>query len=216
MIILLTGFGPFPGAPFNPTAPLVAALAQRRHPALGNVRRIAHVFDVSYAAVDRELPLLLERERPNVLLMFGLATRTRHIRIETRARNALSRAVPDAVGEVAAADAIASHAPAELPLRVPALRLVSAARATGMPAVLSRNAGSYLCNYLCWRAAEGCDPAAPPHVAAFVHVPVTRPGVPSRQYPRRPPFAHDDLVHAGEAIMLTALAAARLRREPSR
>jgi pyroglutamyl-peptidase len=212
MIILLTGFGPFPGAPFNPTAPLVAELALRRHPALGNVRRIAHVFDVSYAAVDRELPVLLERERPNVLLMFGLATRTRHIRIETRARNALSRAVPDAAGAVAVADAIASSAPAELPLRAPALRLLMAARATGMPAALSRDAGSYLCNYLCWRAAEGCGRAAMPHIAAFVHVPVTRPGIPRQPHPRRPPFTHDDLVHAGEAIMLAALAAARLRR----
>jgi pyroglutamyl-peptidase len=143
--------------------------------------------------------------------MFGLATRTRHIRIETRARNALSRAVPDAAGAVAVADAIASPAPAELPLRAPAPRLLMAARATGMPAALSRDAGSYLCNYLCWRAAEGCGRAAMPHVAAFVHVPVTRPGV-LRQHPRRPPFTHDDLVHAGEAIMLAALAAARLRR----
>ena len=42
--VLLTGFGPFPGAPFNPTGPLVEALARRRHPGLGDVRRVAHVF----------------------------------------------------------------------------------------------------------------------------------------------------------------------------
>ena len=28
--ILLTGFGPFPGAPFNPTGPLVTELARAR------------------------------------------------------------------------------------------------------------------------------------------------------------------------------------------
>ncbi|MGZ3328087.1 MAG: pyroglutamyl-peptidase I, partial [Xanthobacteraceae bacterium] len=70
--ILLTGFGPFPGAPYNPTGPLVMALARRRHPAFVNVRRVAHIFQVSYEAVDRELPALLERERPAALIMFGL------------------------------------------------------------------------------------------------------------------------------------------------
>ena len=96
--ILLTGFGPFPGAPFNPTGPLVMALARLRAPGVRNIRRVAHVFPTSYAAVDRELPALLARERPDVLLMFGLAARRRHISIETRARNAISRVVADASG----------------------------------------------------------------------------------------------------------------------
>ena len=71
--ILITGFGPFPGAPYNPTGPLVSELARRRHPAFVNVRRVAHIFPVSYEAVDRELPALLKRERPDALIMFGLA-----------------------------------------------------------------------------------------------------------------------------------------------
>ena len=37
--ILVTGFGPFPGAPFNPTEPLVKRLTQLRRPALD---RVAH------------------------------------------------------------------------------------------------------------------------------------------------------------------------------
>src|SRR5438105_3028909 len=94
--VLLTGFGPFPGAPYNPTGALVRALARSRCPAFAGVRRIAHVFPTSYAAVDRELPALLTREAPDVILMFGLATRTRQLRIETRARNAVSLRTPDA------------------------------------------------------------------------------------------------------------------------
>ena len=89
MNILLTGFGPFPGAPFNPTERLVEKLARSRHLALTGVRRTSHVFRTSYEAVDRELPALLKRTKPDVLVMFGLAARTRHLRIETRARNAI-------------------------------------------------------------------------------------------------------------------------------
>src|SRR5260370_29293547 len=96
--ILLTGFGPFPGAPFNPTGPLVTELARWRTPALRNIRRVAHVFATSYGAVDRELPALLARQPPDALVMFGLAPRPRHIRIDPRARNALTGALPDASG----------------------------------------------------------------------------------------------------------------------
>ena len=94
--ILITGFGPFPGAPVNPTQPLVARLAKRRRPAFSDVERIPHIFPVSYSAVDRELPALLARHRPDALLMFGLASRTPFIRVETRARNAVTMLWPDA------------------------------------------------------------------------------------------------------------------------
>src|SRR6266481_7863208 len=98
--ILITGFGPFPGAAFNPTERLAVELARRRHPAFANVRRVAHVFRVSYEAVDRDLPALIAREKPQAFVMFGLAGRTKHVRIETRARNVLTRVVPDADGQI--------------------------------------------------------------------------------------------------------------------
>jgi pyroglutamyl-peptidase len=213
--ILLTGFGPFPGAPFNPTGLLVTQLARRRIPGLRGLRRFAHVFPVSYAAVDHELPVLLARLRPDVLLMFGLASRRRHISIETRARNAVTAALPDVSGHRPAASVIEPGAGAALPLRSPAQRLVAAVRAAGLTAARSGDAGSYLCNYLCWRAGEAAARASSPRLVAFVHVPnvqTTNARVPaaSRIHPRsrlRPPVTFDDLARAGEAIMRAALVA---------
>ena len=43
LTILITGFGPFPGAPFNPTGALVELLA-RPPPGMAGMRRVAHVF----------------------------------------------------------------------------------------------------------------------------------------------------------------------------
>jgi len=117
--ILITGFGPFPGAPFNPTEPLAGELARRRHPAFANVRRVAHVFRVSYEAVDRDLPALIAREKPKAFVMFGLAGRTKHVRIETRARNVLTRLAPDADGEIPATTTIVPGAPVALSLGAP-------------------------------------------------------------------------------------------------
>ena len=94
LTVLLTGFGPFPGTPFNPATSLPVRLATRRRPALADVRRVAHVFRTSYAAVDAELPQLIARERPDAVLMFGVATRTNYLRVETRAHNARRRVPP--------------------------------------------------------------------------------------------------------------------------
>src|SRR3981081_1539574 len=94
--ILFAGFGPFPGAPFNPTQPLVARLTRLRRPAFDNVELIGHIFHVPYNTVYRQLPELVGKHRPQALLMFGLADRTPHVRIETRARNAVTTLWPDA------------------------------------------------------------------------------------------------------------------------
>ena len=210
--ILLTGFGPFPGAPTNPTGPLVVELARRRNPACVGVRRVAHVFATSYDEVDRELPLLLAREQPDALLMFGLAARTRHLRIETRARNTLTCVIPDATGHLPRASVITEGAPASLALRTPGQRLVAAARAARMPAALSGDAGGYLCNYLCWRASEAGCAAGGPRLIAFVHVPQICRTKLNRSVVHQPPFTHHDLIRAGEAIVVAALAAVRTRR----
>jgi pyroglutamyl-peptidase len=200
--ILLTGFGPFPGAPFNPTAPLVARLARLRRPILADVTIVPHVFATSYAAVDRELPKLLAKYRPDALLMFGLAPRTRFIRIETRAGNALAL-LPDVNRASPHGGAIAPGGPHALMMPAPTRRLLAAARAARLPVALSRDAGRYLCNYLSWQAAAANEV----QIAAFVHVPNTgrKPQRPGRK--RR--FTLDDLTRAGALILVEIAAAAR-------
>src|SRR3984893_5593816 len=154
--ILVTGFGPFPGAPFNPTPPLVARLLRLRRPALSEVELIGHIFHVTYATVDRELPELIARHRPHALLMFGLADRTAHVRIETPARDAVTTLFPDADRNRARKGSIISGADA-LTFGPHTAKLLGAADGTGIDARSSRDAGSYLCNYLSWRAIEATN-----------------------------------------------------------
>ena len=113
--ILVTGFGPFPGAPFNPTGPLVQRLARLRRPALADTKIVPHIFPTSYAAVDRDLPKLIARHKPDALLMFGLAPRAKTLRIETRARNTArccpTRAAPRAPAKSRQAVRRRAHCP---------------------------------------------------------------------------------------------------------
>ena len=203
--ILITGFGPFPGAPVNPTQPLVARLAGLRRPAFSEVERIAHIFPVTYGAVDRELPLLLARHRPDALLMFGLASRTPFLRIETRARNAITMLWPDAEHTRVRQASIVRGADAQR-FGPHTARLLRAALATGVDARLSRNAGSYLCNYLSWRGIEAARQPDGPRLAAFVHVPLLARDTASRK------MTLEQLVDAGEAILLETVRLARAKR----
>jgi pyroglutamyl-peptidase len=209
LTILITGFGPFPGAPFNPTGALVKALAQWPHAHAG-VRRVAHVFTTSYDTVDRELPALIAREKPAALIMFGLAQGIEQVRIETLARNTLARTIPDVAGRLPTTNTIVSGGPATLSLPSPAQRFLAAARGAGARSALSRNAGSYLCNYLCWRASENAAMPSGPRLATFVHVPLVRPLL--MLSPGAVPRTLGDLILAGEAIVAAAIAAVRVRR----
>jgi pyroglutamyl-peptidase len=199
--ILITGFGPFPGAPYNPTMPLVNRLLRLRRPAFGDVEFSGHIFPVTYKAVDRELPQLLAKHQPHALLMFGLATRTPHVRIETRARNAVTMLWPDADHTRVRKGSIAGGADAAR-FGPHTAKLLRAAVGTGIDARPSRDAGSYLCNYLSWRAIEATCRDDGPRLAAFVHVPpIARDGA-SRRKALTPRITLEELVDAGEAMLM--------------
>lgn len=208
--VLITGFGAFPGAPFNPTPALVARLMRLRRPALSDVTLASHIFEVSYCAVDDMLPRLLERHRPDALLMFGLAARTPYLRIETRARNAVTQIWPDAAQTRVGKRAIAGVSDA-INFGPHSARLLRAAKAAGVDARLSRDAGSYLCNYLSWRALEACARESGPARAAFIHIPLTaHDGGPLRGIAAR--ITLDQMVDAGEALLMEMVKATRRTR----
>ena len=203
--ILITGFGPFPGAPFNPTMPLVTRLTALRRPAFDNVEFSSHIFHVTYATVDRELPELIASLRPDAMLSFGLADRTPFMRIETRARNAVTTTFPDADRNRARKGSIVDGADPML-FGPHTAKLLRAARATGIDARASRDAGSYLCNYLSWRSIEAVRRVNGPRLAAFVHIPLLERGVSSRRAPR---IRLEELVDASEAMLLEMVKLAR-------
>ncbi|HYA06439.1 MAG TPA: pyroglutamyl-peptidase I, partial [Xanthobacteraceae bacterium] len=151
MRVVIAGFGPFPGAPFNPSAPLATALARRRRPAFARVERSAHVFATAYDAVDRDLPKLFA-VKPDIVLIFGFAGRRRALCVETRARNAASPLIPDVRGYRPPTAIIEPGGPRSHRGNAPFARLLAAARTQAFPARLSRDAGRYLCNYAYWQA----------------------------------------------------------------
>ena len=205
--VLITGFGPFPGEPYNPTQALVKRLLRLRRPAFSDVELSGHIFPVTYKAVDRELPQALAKHRPQALLMFGLAGRTAHVRVETRARNAVTLLWPDAAQTRVRKGSIGAG-PDAMRFGPHTLRLLRAALGTGIDARPSRDAGNYLCNYLSWRAIESVDSNDQLQRAAFVHIPPLGRGGKSR-HKGNPRITQEELVDAGEAMLLELVSLTR-------
>jgi pyroglutamyl-peptidase len=201
MRVLITGFGPFPGAPFNPSAALAKALARRRRPALAGIERATHVFATTYASVDRDLPKLL-KQKPDIVLMFGVAGRRCQLCIETRARNAVSLLFPDASGHRPCHGVIKLHGPAARTGNAPFARLAGAA---GTKARLSRDAGRYLCNYVYWRGLEQVRGTRP--LVQFVHIPPL--SVKPRRRRSKKPATLAQFLKPAEALLIALIAASR-------
>ncbi|PTM60729.1 pyroglutamyl-peptidase I [Phreatobacter oligotrophus] len=169
--LLVTGFGPFPGWERNPTPAMVKAVTALRLP---GVRIVGHVFNTVYAEVERDLPALIARHRPDAVLLFGLAGRTGHVRIEKHAHNVTTRRVPDASGAFHASADIRADAAWRVPTGFACGPLVARLRRAGLNARPSPSAGDYLCNFSYWLALE----AVARHEvkrALFVHVPLPLP-----------------------------------------
>ena len=73
--LLVTGFGPFPRMPRNPTSRLAVAVARSPRWKHLRIRASALVLPTTYAAIETILLPRLWEERPDAVLMPGVAGR---------------------------------------------------------------------------------------------------------------------------------------------
>lgn len=164
--LLVTGFGPFPTMPRNPSATLATRVATSPRWRVLGVDARGRVLTTAYAAIGAELDPAL-RAGPDALVMIGVAGRSHLVRFETRATSRRSVLFPDAAGETAELAAAASPATARR-TTVPTAAALVILRRHGVPARASRDAGRYLCNASYFHAL-GRMPGA-----VFVHIPKPR------------------------------------------
>ncbi len=207
--VLVAGFGPFPGAAKNPSGELALAVAHSKRAAASGAKIIGAVVPTVYQEVFSTLSDVLKAEKPDAVLMFGLAGSTSFLRIETRATNVAS-IHPDAAGKKPVGHSLVADAPKILKARAPVHRLLVAARRAGVSAKLSADAGRYICNAAFFLALDAARRTATPKWVAFVHIPWPR-----GRHPRKPRARKKRLPsvptlnRAGEEILLALIAAAR-------
>lgn len=165
--LLVTGFGPYPGAPENPTEGLVKALAAEPPEALGAGAFHAVVLRTEYHGSWAELERLTVDFDPDVVVHFGLSERIEAIHLECVGRNFADPSKPDAAGHAPSAR-VAEDGPETLASTFPADAILAALSDAGFPAALSDDAGAYVCNATLYRSLHT---APPTRRVGFVHVP---------------------------------------------
>ncbi len=132
------------------------------------------------------------------------------MRVETRARNTVTQIWPDADHTRIQGRAIARGAnDATRRFGPHTARLLRVAEETGVAVKSSLSAGYYLCNYLSWRAVEATQVEKGPRLAAFIHVPLVARGVISRRPSPRRRVTFEEMVDAGEAMLMEMARMAR-------
>ncbi|MGH6814352.1 MAG: pyroglutamyl-peptidase I, partial [Hyphomicrobiaceae bacterium] len=144
-VVLLTGFGPFPGVVDNASARLIERLAPAARRTFAGYRIESAVLPAEWDAGPERAKSLLAAFQPAVVIHFGVSARARGFVVEARGQNTVC-AVPDAAGNVAATGCLSASAPDTLFSTLPVARAIARLRRRGFPAYLSRDAGRYLCN----------------------------------------------------------------------
>lgn len=168
--ILLTGFGPFPGVQENASerfVPKLAHLAARRFSAH---RVVARILPTEWERGPSRIATLYQRERPKLVLHFGVSNRATSYVVETVARNACNPS-EDAVGALPAGQMLDQEGPLTRGVQVPADEIVKRLAAIHVPAVTSEDAGGYLCNAVLYRSLELAEETDHVEGVGFFHIP---------------------------------------------
>lgn len=173
MSLLITAFGRFDGGA-NCSEALLGRLSCARaeiEAAWGGPVTFVRL-DVDTSSVEQDLDRALDR-RPTHVLLMGQAAGRALVSFERVARNVRDLRVPDARGLSGALGPVRLGGPDRIASTWPDLE--GAARAlseAGLPAAVSDDAGTHLCNQTLYLALEAGERAAPPFVATFLHLPL--------------------------------------------
>jgi pyroglutamyl-peptidase len=163
--MLICGFGPFPAAPANPTAEVVARLRDQAW-APSDAGAAYAVLPTEWDAGPQAALRSLEDSGAGAVLLTGVAVSAEGFRLELVARNHSDVLARDAAGAYCPAPAIQADGPPTRPVTAPAEAMLEALRGHSFPAAVSTDAGAYLCNHVLYALL-----AATEVPVGFLHVP---------------------------------------------
>jgi pyroglutamyl-peptidase len=164
--LLLLAFGPFGSWVENSTEQVSAVAAARlTDRGLALERR---VLDTSLLAV-RSLLDDVRGTPPLAVLACGLSAKSASVQIERFARNLADFRIPDVEGAQPSGERVIEGAPERLCSEIADQTLLQGMRDAGVSAMLSEDAGTYICNALYFSLLEALAPMG--LRALFIHLP---------------------------------------------
>jgi pyroglutamyl-peptidase len=170
--VLLTGFGPFPGADKNVSADLVRAAARRLRRLHPKIAIHVAILPTEWERGPETLRRLYLRLEPALAVHFGISSKARSLVIETRANNR-RRPQPDARETLPKSPLVSPTGPATLAVTLPVDLILRRLERKDIPHALSMDAGGYLCNAVLYHSLRLARRTSPRGKAGFVHIPPT-------------------------------------------
>lgn len=162
---LVTGFGPFPRVPRNPSQLLVERLEE----SIAGLTLHRRILPTEYRAAGPLIESLLDELQPDICLCIGVARAGDALRLETTARNFGTAQTSDQSGFTFSGP-IAAAAPETYAATLPLDRIHAALRERGHSVALSNDAGGYVCNYVFFTARHHIARSRLPTACGFLHI----------------------------------------------
>lgn len=163
MKILLTGFEPFGGCERNISWDAVSALDYE------GVRK--ELLPVSFKRAAREIERLLDEYEPQVLLMFGFASKRDKVNIERVAINVMDSTNPDNDGYQPVDEPVSRGGKTAFFATIPIKDIVKHLNESEIPASVTNSAGTYVCNTVMYSALQHIEKLGKHCIAGFIHLP---------------------------------------------
>ncbi|MDT8858801.1 pyroglutamyl-peptidase I [Alkalihalobacillus sp. MEB130] len=195
MRVLLTGFEPFLGHYINPTEEIVKELDGQQ---INNKQIIGRILPVAFSQSATQLIAHFEEEKPDAVIMLGLAAGRNRITPERVAINCSDgdkdnegRALQDAV--------IQEDGPAAYFSTLPIRKIVNILNEASIPARISNTAGTYLCNNIMYEMLHYLEQHNLSCPAGFIHIPASHELATTNA--QLPSMSHAELQRAVELIV---------------
>jgi len=168
MKVLVTGFKPFGGSPFNPSEQIARALSGQ---SIAGAQVITTVLPVDCQRSPGILLEALQDIQPDRVLCLGEAAGRAALSIERVAINLLDFRLSDNSGQQISDKAVVPGGPAAYFVSLPIRRIYQALTANRIPAELSLSAGAYLCNQVLYHLLHHITVQRLNIPAGFIHLP---------------------------------------------
>lgn len=152
--VVMSGFDSYQGIDVNPSRLVVEQLAQQGVPtALDGVsiRVTSAILPMSFSNAWTTLLATLDEVHPQIVIATGLKRRCHGIALERCATNLMDADKPDADNVQPRREPIDPAAPAAYWTQLPLRGILNAFASREIPATLSSDAGTYVCNSLFYR-----------------------------------------------------------------
>ncbi len=205
-IVLLTGFGPFPGVAHNASAIFATRLAKTAARTFEGATFDAHVLPVAWATAPKVLTNRVAEIKPDIAIHFGVSARAKGFVLECTAANAIA-AIEDDCGKKPVADCVIAGGRATRRSTLPMARIHARLRAANLPVKLSDDAGRYLCNAILYHSIAASRATPHTYRTGFIHIPSSLSGGGPRGHDPLPgcPLNWETALEGGLEILRTCL-----------